>query len=156
MCCAQYKPVLVVLFLIFIMIVFLFKGQILQTSTVFISGDVTFKWTSSNYSLYGVVVYRDGKRDSSWTRVSDTQYTVKDVMLYDFIIIYVDIRASSEYNVMTYNGWFLFFHIHFLFLFTETKMLQLLSHKWLLWNNNLPFSKTLFWRSWTYVINSFM
>lgn len=131
MCCDQYEHVLVVLFLIFIIIVFLFKGQILRTSTVFISGNVIFKWTSSNYSLYDVIVCRDGKSDSSWTRVSDTQYTVKDVMLYDFIIIYVNIRAfaSSEHNVMTYNGWFLFFHIHFLFLFTETKMLQLLSHK---------------------------
>lgn len=131
MCFDQYKHVLVVPFLIFIIIVFLFKGQILRTSTVFISGNVIFKWTSSNYSLYDVVVYRDRTSDSSWTRVSDTQYTVKDVMLYDFIKIYVYMRAftSSEYNVMTYNGWFLFFHIHFLFLFTETKMLQLLSHK---------------------------
>lgn len=109
----------------------LFEGQILQESTMFISGNVIFTWTSSNDSDYDVLVYRDRTFSSKWIRVYDTQYTVKDVMLYDFIKIYVYMRAftSSEYNVMTYNGWFLFFHIHFLFLFTETKMLQLLSHK---------------------------
>lgn len=98
-------PLFIALYIINCGIMNLIQGQILRTSTVFISGNVIFKWTSSNYSLYDVVVYRDRTSDSSWTRVSDTQYTVKDVMLYDFIKIYVYMRAftSSEYNVMTYN-----------------------------------------------------
>uniref|UniRef100_A0A8W8J2B0 Ig-like domain-containing protein n=1 Tax=Magallana gigas TaxID=29159 RepID=A0A8W8J2B0_MAGGI len=43
------------------------EGQILPTSTMFISGNVIFKWTSSNCSSYGVFVTRDHTRDSNWT-----------------------------------------------------------------------------------------
>lgn len=89
---------------------------------MFNSGNVIFKWTSSNYSFYDVVVLKDHTRDSSWTRVYDTQYTVKDVMLYDLIKLYVHTRAPglpvSEYNIMPfYNGLVFFFHIYFLVLF---------------------------------------
>lgn len=98
-------PLFIGLYIINCGIMSLIQGEILQTSTMFISGNVTFTWTSSKYSLYDVVVYRDRTSDSSWTRVSDTQYTVKDVMLYDFIKIFVHMRASasSQYNVMTYK-----------------------------------------------------
>lgn len=125
-----------IVFLMFIITFFLIKGQILPTSTMFISGNVISKWTSSNSSFYEVFVYRDCTGDSNWTRVSDTQYTVKDVMLYDFIIIYVYTRASvsPEYNIMSYNGLVFFLsHIVSCTLLTDTKMLQVwyfFSHKW--------------------------
>lgn len=94
----------------------LFEGQILQESTMFISGNVIFTWTSSNDSDYDALVYRDRTFSSKWIRVYDTQYTVKDVMLNYFIEIFVDMRAivSSEYNIMTYNGLFLFLNLYFL------------------------------------------
>lgn len=94
----------------------LFEGQILQESTMFISGNVIFIWTSSNDSDYDVLVYRDRTFSSKWIRVYDTQYTVKDVMLNYFIELFVDMRAivSSEYNIMTYNGLFLFLNLYFL------------------------------------------
>lgn len=68
------------------------------------SGNVIFTWTPSNYSTYDVLITRDTTRDTTWTRVSDTQYTVRDVLLYKKITINVRTIGSNVDNKLTYNG----------------------------------------------------
>eukprot|EP00105_Crassostrea_gigas_P041559 XP_019925707.1 PREDICTED: uncharacterized protein LOC105335173 [Crassostrea gigas] len=79
------------------------EGQHLQISTRFMSGNVIFTWTPSNYSSYDVLITRDTTSDTLWTRVSDTQYTVRDVLLYEKITINVRETSSSVDNRLTYN-----------------------------------------------------
>lgn len=78
-------------------------GQILPISTKFLSGNVIFTWTPSNYSFYDVLIIRDTTADS-WTRVFDTQYTVRDVLMYNSITINVKTYGSVADNRKTYNG----------------------------------------------------
>ncbi|XP_052710525.1 uncharacterized protein LOC128184925 [Crassostrea angulata] len=79
------------------------QGQILHISTLFMSGNVVFRWTpSSNSSNYYVFITRDRSTDAR-TRVYDTQYTVKDAILYDSITINVRTPESLADNVVTYN-----------------------------------------------------
>lgn len=85
-----------------------FEGKILQISSMFISGKVRFSWTPSNYSSYDVLLTRDDSRDV-WTRVSDTQYSVEHVLLYDSITINVRTSGSDVDNVVTYKGLMGFF-----------------------------------------------
>lgn len=83
-------------------------GQNLYLSTKFMYGNVIFAWTTSNYSFYDVQLTRDTTKDP-WTRVSDTQYTVRDVLLYDSITINVRTPGSVADNKETYNGTISFF-----------------------------------------------
>eukprot|EP00105_Crassostrea_gigas_P018388 XP_011436498.1 PREDICTED: uncharacterized protein LOC105334657 isoform X2 [Crassostrea gigas] len=79
------------------------EGQILHISTLFMSGNVVFRWTpSSNSSNYYVFITRDRITDAR-THVYDTQYTVKDAILYDSITINVRTPESLADNVVTYN-----------------------------------------------------
>ncbi|XP_052710539.1 hemicentin-1-like [Crassostrea angulata] len=79
------------------------QGQILYISTLFMSGNVVFRWTpSSNSSNYYVFITRDRITDAR-THVYDTQYTVKDAILYDSITINVRTPESLADNVVTYN-----------------------------------------------------
>lgn len=67
------------------------------------SGNVVFRWTpSSNSSNYYVFITRDRSTDAR-THVYDTQYTVKDAILYDSITINVRTPESLADNVVTYN-----------------------------------------------------
>uniref|UniRef100_A0A8W8P3Z9 Uncharacterized protein n=1 Tax=Magallana gigas TaxID=29159 RepID=A0A8W8P3Z9_MAGGI len=66
------------------------------------SGNVIFTWRPSYSSSYYVLITRDTTRDRIWTRVTDTQYTVRDVLLYDNITINVRTPGSATDN-MTYN-----------------------------------------------------
>lgn len=79
----------------------------MQISTKYMSGNVIFTWTPLNFSFYDVRLTRDTTADY-WTRVSDTQYTVRDVLLYDSITINVRRSGLTVDNIMTYNGLFLF------------------------------------------------
>eukprot|EP00105_Crassostrea_gigas_P018957 XP_011437252.1 PREDICTED: uncharacterized protein LOC105335170 isoform X2 [Crassostrea gigas] len=67
------------------------------------SGNVIFTWTPSNYSSHFILITRDTTRDKIWTRVTDTQYTVRDVLLYDNITINVRTPGSATDNRMAYN-----------------------------------------------------
>lgn len=67
------------------------------------SGNVIFTWTPANNSSYDVQLTRNTTIDS-WTRVSDTQHTVRDVLLYDSITINVRAPGSNIDSKMTYNG----------------------------------------------------
>lgn len=67
------------------------------------SGNVIFTWTPSDYSLYDVLITRN-TRDTDWTRVSDTEYTVSDVLRYDSITINVRTPGSKVDNILKYNG----------------------------------------------------
>lgn len=93
---------------------FFFKGQTLFTSTSFISGNLVFRWTPlpNSYS-YDVLITRNNASDV-WTRWLNTEYTVKDVLLYDSITINVRTPGSYVNNIVTYNGLVIFFYIHFL------------------------------------------
>lgn len=93
---------------------FFFKGQTLFTSTSFISGNLVFRWTPlpNSYS-YDVLITRNNASDV-WTRWINTEYTVKDVLLYDSITINVRTPGSYVDNIVTYNGLVIFFYIHFL------------------------------------------
>lgn len=66
------------------------------------SGNVIFTWTPANNSSYDVQLTRN--TIDSWTRVSDTQHTVRDVLLYDSITINVRAPGSNIDSKMTYNG----------------------------------------------------
>lgn len=91
---------------------FCFSGQILRISTLFRSGNVVFRWTpSSNSSYYYVFITRDRITDAR-THVYDSQYTVKDAILYDSITINVRTPESLADNVVTYNGLIIFFYIY--------------------------------------------
>lgn len=63
-------------------------------------GNVTFTWTPSNYSQYDVLI----TGETAWTRVSDTEYTVSDVLRYNTITINVRILGSTTDNKLEYNG----------------------------------------------------
>uniref|UniRef100_A0A8W8J6F4 Ig-like domain-containing protein n=1 Tax=Magallana gigas TaxID=29159 RepID=A0A8W8J6F4_MAGGI len=69
---------------------------------MFISGEVSFSWKPLDYSLYDVLLTKDDSPDA-WVRVSDSQYTVKHVLLYDSIRIIVRRSGSNVINIMTYN-----------------------------------------------------
>lgn len=90
-----------------------FLGQILQISARFSSGNVIFTWTPSYYSMYNVLLTRDTSSNDS-ALVNNTQYTVRDVLLYDSITISVKSIGSPVDNRMTYNGTFL--HLSYLIL----------------------------------------
>lgn len=83
-------------------------GQNLYLSTKFMYGNVIFVWTTSNYSYYDVQLNRDTTKDP-WTRVSDTQFTVRDALFYDSITINVRTPGSVVDNKETYNGTISFF-----------------------------------------------
>lgn len=67
------------------------------------SGNVNFTWTPSNNSSYDVLL-NINTIPGQWTRVIDTQYTVRDVLRYDSITINVRALNSAVDNKMTYNG----------------------------------------------------
>lgn len=92
----------------------------MQISTKYMSGNVIFTWTPLNFSVYDVRLTRDRTLDS-WTRVSDTQDTVRDVLLYDSITINVRTPGSPDDNKMTYNGLFLFTFVFIDFLTMSSK-----------------------------------
>lgn len=93
---------------------FFFKGQIFFTSTSFISGNLVFRLTPlPNSSSYDVIITRNNASDV-WTRWLNTEYTVKDVLLYDSITINVRTLGSYVNHIVTYNGMVIFFYIHFL------------------------------------------
>lgn len=70
---------------------------------MFMSGNVIITWTPSNHSFYDVLITRDTP-NNIWTRVSDTKYTVRDVLLYDNITINVRTAGSNTDNILKYNG----------------------------------------------------
>nr|XP_034318728.1 uncharacterized protein LOC105336863 isoform X1 [Crassostrea gigas] len=80
----------------------LVQGQNLQFLTKFMSGNVIFTWTPSNYSYFDVQITRDTTSDK-WDRVNSANYTVRDVLLYDSISINVRTSASATDNRKTYN-----------------------------------------------------
>nr|XP_034322737.1 uncharacterized protein LOC105329042 isoform X1 [Crassostrea gigas] len=96
-------PPLKVLFIIKCGLLSFVHSQHLQISTRFMSGNVIFTWTPSNYSSYYILIARDTTRYRTWTRVTDTKYTLRDVLLYDNITINVRTPGSATDNRMTYN-----------------------------------------------------
>lgn len=105
------------------------------------SGNVIFTWTPSNCFSYYVFLTRDTALSSAWTLVSDTQYTERDVLLYDSITINVRTPGSAVNNIFKYNG--NFFCIFFLFSFevkfhdTSFKYPNSFAGKEILYNNAL-------------------
>nr|XP_034331254.1 uncharacterized protein LOC117690733 isoform X2 [Crassostrea gigas] len=95
-------PLMIALYILNCGIVCLVQGEFLQISTMFISGEVSFSWKPLDYSLYDVLLTKDDSPDA-WVRVSDSQYTVKHVLLYDSIRIIVRRSGSNVINIMTYN-----------------------------------------------------
>eukprot|EP00105_Crassostrea_gigas_P006932 XP_011421012.1 PREDICTED: uncharacterized protein LOC105323640 [Crassostrea gigas] len=95
-------PPLKVLFIIKCGLLSFVHSQHVQISTRFMSGNVIFTWTSSNYSSYDISLTRDTAADA-WTRMRYAQYTVRDALLYDNIAIKVRTPGSATDNRMTYN-----------------------------------------------------
>lgn len=61
------------------------------------------RWTPlPNSSSYDVLITRNNASDV-WTRWLNTEYTVKDVLLYDSITINVRTPGSYVNNIVTYN-----------------------------------------------------
>ena len=67
-------------------------------------GDVLFSWNGDPSQLYYVRVTKDGKADIPWHRVTGTQFTVEDALLYDSIRINVRLPGSSVDNNLAYKG----------------------------------------------------
>lgn len=64
-----------------------------------IFGDVTFKWISlTNSSMYSVSISKDSV-SGPLTRVYDTQYTVRDALLYDIICINLNQTLTTYWNL---------------------------------------------------------
>ncbi|XP_052692716.1 uncharacterized protein LOC128170993 isoform X1 [Crassostrea angulata] len=95
-------PLLKVLFIIKCGLLSFVHSQGFLISTRFMSGNVIFTWTPSNYSFYNVLITRD-TTSGYWTRVTDTQYIVTDVLRYDKITINVRTPGSATDNRMTNN-----------------------------------------------------
>ena len=70
-------------------------------STRFKNGDVLFSWYNpqKTYNYYGVFINNKGL---GW--IPDTEYTVKDALMYDCINITVRTDRSYEDYKLTYNG----------------------------------------------------
>lgn len=74
-------------------------------STIFRTGDVTFIWTPSpSASFYDIKITRDKTEDRDWIRVQETQYTVRNSLLYDVIKINFKANGSMIENTMIYKG----------------------------------------------------
>lgn len=56
-----------------------------------------------NSSMYSVSIRKDAI-PGLWTRVYDTQYTVRDALLYDNISINVRLPESNVDNIFTFKG----------------------------------------------------
>uniref|UniRef100_A0A8W8MZ96 Ig-like domain-containing protein n=1 Tax=Magallana gigas TaxID=29159 RepID=A0A8W8MZ96_MAGGI len=81
----------------------LFSRHRVDFSSKFLFGDVTFMWTSTmNSSMYSVSISKD-TIPGLWTRVYDTQYTVRDALLYDNISINVRLPESNVDNIFTFK-----------------------------------------------------
>ncbi|XP_065931252.1 uncharacterized protein [Magallana gigas] len=81
----------------------LFSRHRVDFSSKFLFGDVTFMWTSTmNSSMYSVSIRKDAI-PGLWTRVYDTQYTVRDALLYDNISINVRLPESNVDNIFTFK-----------------------------------------------------
>lgn len=65
------------------------------------SGDVTFNWASLPGSSEFDVLITIDKVSSNWTRVNDTQYTVRHALLFEEINIRLISLTSGE---MTFKG----------------------------------------------------
>lgn len=62
-------------------------------------GDVTFTWTlPANSSMCNVSITKD-TIPGPWTRVYDTQYTVRDALLYDIICINLNQTLTTYWNL---------------------------------------------------------
>lgn len=71
----------------------IYSGQLFCNSK-FIFGDMTFKGTSpTNSSWYNVLITKD-MTPGPWTRVYDTQYTVRDAFSYNNISINVRLPSN--------------------------------------------------------------
>lgn len=84
-------------------------GQQVHITARFVSGNVTFTWTSNNVSFYDVQIIRNEQTDKNWKKVNDTQYKFIDVLVYKSIGINVRLPGSGENNYFTYTGTFAFY-----------------------------------------------
>ena len=67
-------------------------------------GDVQFVWNGDPSQSYNVKITRDDKAHYPWFRVTGTQYTVEDALLYDSISINVRVPDEEIDNKITYKG----------------------------------------------------
>lgn len=101
-------------------------GQQVNITARFVSGNVTFTWTSNNVTYYDVQIIRNEQTDESWTNVYDTQYKFIDVLLFKSIGINVRLPGSGENNNFTYKGMFGFYY--FIYCFRSKYSSWLLAH----------------------------
>nr|XP_022305662.1 uncharacterized protein LOC111112451 isoform X2 [Crassostrea virginica] len=77
-----------------------FQGDDLTISTRFKNGDILFSWYNpqETYRYYYLTI---NNQKVGW--IKDTEYTVKNALMYDFIHITVKAGGSSKDNKLTYN-----------------------------------------------------
>lgn len=90
-------------------------GQQVHITDRFVSGNVTFTWTSNKASYYDVQIIRNKPPDKNWKKVYDTKYEFIDVLLFNSIGINVRLPGSSENNYFTYTGTFAFYYFIYCF-----------------------------------------
>ena len=83
------------------MFTYCISGDDLTISTRFKNGDVLFSWYNpqETYIYYYLTI---NNQSVGW--IKDTEYTVKNALMYDFIHITVKAGGSSKDNQLTYNG----------------------------------------------------
>lgn len=77
----------------------------LEISSKFMFGDVIFIWAPSPGSSGIDILITLDKVSSSWTRVNDTQYTVRNALLYEAINIRLrSLSLEQEESERTFKG----------------------------------------------------
>ncbi|XP_078330712.1 uncharacterized protein LOC111112896 [Crassostrea virginica] len=79
------------------------QGGPITITTKFMDGDVQFVWNGDPSQSYNVKITRDDKAHYPWFRVTGTQYTVEDALLYDSISINVRVPDEEIDNKITYK-----------------------------------------------------
>nr|XP_022306473.1 uncharacterized protein LOC111112896 [Crassostrea virginica] len=79
------------------------QGGPITITTKFMDGDVQFVWNGDPSQSYNVKLTRDDKAHYPWFRVTGTQYTVEDALLYDSISINVRVPDEEIDNKITYT-----------------------------------------------------
>nr|XP_022310242.1 uncharacterized protein LOC111115704 isoform X1 [Crassostrea virginica] len=82
------------------MLTYCISGDDLTISTRFKNGDILFSWYNpqETYRYYYLTI---NNQKVGW--IKDTEYTVKNALMYDFIHITVKAGGSSKDNKLTYN-----------------------------------------------------
>lgn len=72
---------------------------------MFLSGDLIFSWTQSQSNLsYTVFIRRNTTLDKPGHQTKHTNYTVRDVLRYNYVSIDVIVNENKDWGRQKYKG----------------------------------------------------